>query len=48
MLMAMRKNSQQQTKAKCKRADSADMKHFTSNKHCGLLNVNCFEMPACT
>lgn len=36
------------TKAKCKRADSADIKHITFFKHCGLLNVLCFEMPACT
>ncbi len=36
------------TKAKCKRADSADLKRITLNKHRGLLNVNCFEMPACT
>lgn len=36
------------TKAKCNRAYSADMKRIALNKHPDLLNVNCFEMPACT
>ena len=36
------------TKAKCKRAGSADLKHNTLIKHRGLLIVDCFEMPACT
>lgn len=36
------------TKAKCKRADSADMTQFALNKHRGLLNVDNSEMPACT
>lgn len=36
------------TKAKCKRADSAGLKHHALNTHSGILNVYCFEMPACT
>ncbi len=36
------------TKAKCKRADCADLKHFTINNYCTLLTVDCFEMLACT
>jgi|GEM_PF-1982099 hypothetical protein len=36
------------TKAKCKRADSGALKHVALFKHSRLLNVICFEMPACT
>ncbi len=36
------------TKAKYKRAVSTEIKHIALIKHRGLLNVNCFEMPACT
>ncbi len=36
------------TKAKCKRADSAELKQHTLNRYGCLLNIYCFEMPACT
>jgi len=40
------KNGQLVTRAKSKRADSANLKGIATNKLCTKLTVLCFEMPA--